>query len=84
MAMRLSGSRTFGDGIISAVNFKLDIKKVEDPEGGLRAVITLDGKFLPFQPFKSSAAYGPGQRVAMNNWPATVTDMAFVKSRSSR
>jgi cyanate lyase len=41
----------FGDGIISAVNFKLDIKKVEDPEGGLRAVITLDGKFLPFKPF---------------------------------
>ena len=37
----------FGDGIISAINFKLDIKKVEDPEGGSRAVITLDGKFLP-------------------------------------
>ncbi len=32
----------FGDGIISAINFKLDIKKVEDPEGGSRAVITLD------------------------------------------
>ena len=41
----------FGDGIISAVNFKLDIKMVEDPEGGSRAVITLDGKFLPFKPF---------------------------------
>ncbi|MGV7243650.1 cyanase [Caballeronia sp. M23-90] len=41
----------FGDGIISAVNFKLDIKTVEDPEGGSRAVITLDGKFLPFKPF---------------------------------
>ena len=24
----------FGDGIISAINFKLDMKKVEDPEGG--------------------------------------------------
>ena len=24
----------FGDGIISAINFKLDIKKVDDPEGG--------------------------------------------------
>jgi cyanate lyase len=41
----------FGDGIISAINFKLDFKKVEDPEGGHRAVITLDGKFLPFKPF---------------------------------
>lgn len=24
----------FGDGIISAINFKLDIKKVEDPNEG--------------------------------------------------
>lgn len=41
----------FGDGIISAINFKLDIDKVEDPDGGHRAVITLDGKFLPYKPF---------------------------------
>ncbi|KOG51693.1 cyanate hydratase [Streptomyces griseoflavus] len=41
----------FGDGIISAVNFRLDIRKVEDPEGGSRAVITLDGKYLPATPF---------------------------------
>lgn len=41
----------FGDGIISAINFKMDIKKVEDAEGGSRAVITLDGKFLPYKPF---------------------------------
>lgn len=41
----------FGDGIISAINFKLDIKKVDDPEGGHRAVITLDGKYLPTKPF---------------------------------
>lgn len=41
----------FGDGIISAINFKLDIKKVEDSEGGSRAVITLDGKYLPTKPF---------------------------------
>jgi cyanate lyase len=41
----------FGDGIISAINFKLDIKKVEDPDGGSRAVITLDGKYLPTRPF---------------------------------
>ena len=41
----------FGDGIISAINLKLDIQKVEDPEGGSRAVITLDGKYLPTKPF---------------------------------
>ncbi|MDF9619467.1 cyanase [Pseudomonas entomophila] len=41
----------FGDGIISAINFKLDVKKVDDPEGGSRAVITLDGKYLPTKPF---------------------------------
>lgn len=41
----------FGDGIISAINFKLDVKKVADPEGGERAVITLDGKYLPVKPF---------------------------------
>ena len=41
----------FGDRIISAINFKLDVKKVADPEGGERAVITLDGKYLPTKPF---------------------------------
>jgi len=41
----------FGDGIISAINFKLDVKKVEDPDGGHRAVVTLDGKYLPTKPF---------------------------------
>ena len=41
----------FGDGIISAINFKLVVKKVADPEGGERAVITLDGKYLPTKPF---------------------------------
>ncbi|MGH3953593.1 cyanase [Mycobacteroides salmoniphilum] len=41
----------FGDGIISAINFRLDVQKVPDPEGGHRAVITLDGKYLPTVPF---------------------------------
>ncbi|MCZ4094981.1 cyanase [Streptomyces sp. So13.3] len=41
----------FGDGIISAINFRLDVRKVEDPDGGSRAVITLDGKYLPTKPF---------------------------------
>jgi cyanate lyase len=41
----------FGDGIMSAINFKLDVTKVADPEGGERAVITLNGKYLPTKPF---------------------------------
>ena len=40
-----------GDGIISAINFKLDFQVVDDPEGGKRAVITLNGKYLPTKPF---------------------------------
>jgi len=40
-----------GDGIISAINFKLDFKVEADPEGGERAVITLNGKFLPNKPY---------------------------------
>jgi len=41
----------FGDGIISAINFTIDVKKIDDPDGGSRAVITLDGKYLPYVPF---------------------------------
>jgi cyanate lyase len=37
----------FGDGYISSINLRLEVKKVEDPEGGHRAEITLDGKFMP-------------------------------------
>ncbi len=38
----------FGDGIMSAINFRMDIAKVEDPAGD-RVVVTFDGKFLPYQ-----------------------------------
>ena len=38
----------FGDGIMSAINFQLDLQRREDP-GGDRVVITLDGKFLAYQ-----------------------------------
>jgi cyanate lyase len=36
-----------GDGIMSAINFRLDVKRVPDPAGD--RVVTLDGKFLPYQ-----------------------------------
>lgn len=37
-----------GDGIMSAINFRLDVRRVPDPQGD-RVVVTLDGKFLPYQ-----------------------------------
>jgi cyanate lyase len=38
----------FGDGIMSAINFRLDVRRAPDPAGD-RVVVTLDGKFLPYQ-----------------------------------
>jgi len=37
----------FGDGIMSAINFKIDVQRRPDPTGD-RVVITLDGKFLDY------------------------------------
>jgi len=39
-----------GDGIMSAIDFTLDVKKVEHPKGD-RIVVTMDGKFLPYRRF---------------------------------
>jgi cyanate lyase len=38
----------FGDGIMSAINFRFDVRREADPAGD-RVVVTLDGKFLPYQ-----------------------------------
>jgi cyanate lyase len=38
----------FGDGIMSAINFRFDVRREPDPAGD-RVVLTLDGKFLPYQ-----------------------------------
>ena len=38
----------FGDGIMSAIDFEMDIQKKEDPKGD-RVVITYSGKFLPYK-----------------------------------
>ena len=37
----------FGDGIMSAIDFTLDVKKEENPKGD-RVVVTMNGKFLPY------------------------------------
>lgn len=38
----------FGDGIMSAVDFTLDVERQEDPKGD-RVVVTMSGKFLPYK-----------------------------------
>ncbi|MHC0063505.1 cyanase [Nostoc sp. UIC 10890] len=38
----------FGDGIMSAIDFTLDIEKEEDPKGD-RVKIIMSGKFLPYK-----------------------------------
>jgi cyanate lyase len=38
----------FGDGIMSAIDFTLDIEKEEDPKGD-RVKVTMNGKFLPYK-----------------------------------
>jgi cyanate lyase len=37
----------FGDGIMSAINFSVDVEKKSHPSGD-RVVVTFDGKFLPY------------------------------------
>jgi cyanate lyase len=38
----------FGDGIMSAIDFELDVQRKEDPKGD-RVVVTMNGKFLPYK-----------------------------------
>ena len=38
----------FGDGIMSAIDFEIDIQRLPDPKGD-RVQITYNGKFLPYR-----------------------------------
>jgi cyanate lyase len=40
----------FGDGIMSAIDFKMDISRETDPKGD-RVKINLSGKFLPYKTY---------------------------------
>jgi len=40
----------FGDGIMSAIDFKMDLGREPDPKGD-RVKITMSGKFLPYKTF---------------------------------
>jgi cyanate lyase len=41
----------FGDGIMSAIDLAVDIRKIEDPAGVPRMVLSLDGKWLQYKKF---------------------------------
>lgn len=38
----------FGDGIMSAINFQMNVQRRPDPEGD-RVIVTFDGKFLDYR-----------------------------------
>ena len=38
----------FGDGIMSAIDFSMEVDKIEYPKGD-RVLLTLNGKFLPYK-----------------------------------
>lgn len=38
----------FGDGIMSAIDFSMEVEKKENPKGD-RVVLTMNGKFLPYK-----------------------------------
>ena len=48
VAMKEVIHEMFGDGIMSAIDFEIDIARKEDPKGD-RVVVTFNGKFLPYR-----------------------------------
>ena len=51
----------FGDGIMSAIDFDMQIDREPNPKGD-RVKITMSGKFLPYQILRQRARH-PGGRV---------------------
>ena len=48
MPMKAVIHEKFGDGIMSAIDFTLEIDKEQDPKGD-RVKVTMSGKFLPYK-----------------------------------
>ncbi|MEA5450169.1 cyanase [Leptolyngbya sp. CCNP1308] len=48
MPMKAVIHEKFGDGIMSAIDFTLDVEKEEDPKGD-RVKVIMNGKFLPYK-----------------------------------
>ncbi len=50
-ALREMANEMFGDGIMSAIDFSLDMEKVKGSQGEDRCKITLNGKWLEYKTF---------------------------------
>jgi len=50
-ALRDMANEMFGDGIMSAIDFSLDMEKVKGSQGEDRCKITLNGKWLEYKTF---------------------------------
>lgn len=50
-AMRDMANEMFGDGIMSAIDFTMDMEKVTGTQGEARCKITLNGKWLEYKTF---------------------------------
>jgi cyanate lyase len=47
-AIKAAIHEEFGDGIMSAINFSIDVERVAHPDGD-RVKVTMEGKYLPYQ-----------------------------------
>ena len=50
-SLRDMANEMFGDGIMSAIDFTLDMEKVTGLQGEARVKITMNGKWLPYKEF---------------------------------
>jgi cyanate lyase len=50
-ALREMANEMFGDGIMSAIDFTLDMERVTGSQGEARCKITLNGKWLEYKTF---------------------------------
>jgi len=50
-ALRAMANEMYGDGIMSAIDFTMDVEKVTGKEGEPRLKITMSGKWLPYKQF---------------------------------
>jgi cyanate lyase len=50
-ALRTLANEMFGDGIMSAIDFTMDLERVTGKEGEPRVEITMNGKWLPYKQF---------------------------------
>ena len=50
-SLRDMANEMFGDGIMSAIDFSIDMEKVTGSQGETRVKITMNGKWLPYKEF---------------------------------